>query len=567
MREPQVERFCRCIKKVKKTFRSKNEGRAIAICTKSILQKRRRTIRKVRCRKHLLVTQPMKGGEMIAMGADTPVFYDKRFNSSTYLELTKPVQVPDPNKPGEYILETAPKSQEDIDDENTQLLEEYPVAMDISDSDLVELLRKYRPVVRVIPAYGNEIVIHRTLKKWCSDETGPYLDKYTQMHMNLWAGDRLFKVDTAKTKERISGPFADAFAEKAKSIPDWYGLPTRYQRSNIVDIKNLDQKVAAVKDILKTLIHVDGKFVHFDLHMGNAAVLVNGTAVLHDFGRSKLRDYVQVFADPSVTKPTYLNKQIFRNNITSITEDTDYTLLFGQYFYLARYFYTEYDKIIEAFDGDFDEWLNVSSYNPDEQFQSKIKDRNPQLIKQAPLRVNLYSMEDPNVDFSDKNVEVTTRWTGEGRYFMEPMYETRYHQLARIFDILSVLKPLHDYTSAGKDTSPASKAALDLITALHKTPPEASPEYVRKTLLEYGLIDQNTVEDDNKKAVEYFKTIDDPRRKKGGGEPDPHIKTTGSVTNQWNTADGGPELPAKSYEPKPTKAGRRSFKKKLPRLV
>jgi len=563
MREPQVERFCRCIKKVKKTFRK--EGPAIAICTKSILQKKRRTLRKIRCRDHLLVTQPMKGGSLFAMGVDTPVFYDERFNDSTYLELTNPILVPDPNKPGEYIVETTPKPQEDIDEENAELLKEYPVAMDISDSDLVALLRKYRPVVRVIPANGNEIVIHRTLKEWCSDKTGPYLDKYTQMHMNLWAGDRLFKVDMVKTKEQISGPLADDVKESKKiaSIPEWYGLPTRYQRSNIEDIKNLGQKVAAVKDILKTLIHIDGKFVHFDLHTGNAAVLANGTAVLHDFGRSKLRDYLQAFTDRRVSKSTYLNKQIFRNNITSITEDTDYTLKFGQYFYLARYFYIEYDKILEAFDGDFDEWLNVSSYNSDE--EQKIKDRNPQLIKEVPLRVNLYK-DTENVDFSDQNIELTTKWTGEGNYFMEPMYETRYHQLARIFDILSILKPLHDYTSAGKETSPASQAALDLITAVHKTPPEASSEYVRKTLVHYGLINEDTAEQDNAKAIEYFKTIDDPRRKKGGGEPDQYIKTTGVVTKQWNTKDGGPELPAKSYEPKPS-GGRRSFKKRLPRLV
>jgi hypothetical protein len=238
-------------------------------------------------------------------------------------------------------------------------------------------------------------------------------------------------------------------------------------------------------------------------------------------------------------------------------------LKFGQYFYLARYFYTEYDKILEAFDGDFDEWLNVSSYNSDE--EQKIRDRDPQLIKEVPLRVNLYK-DTENVDFSDQNVELTTKWTGEGNYFMEPMYETRYHQLARIFDILSILKPLHDYTSAGKETSPASQAALDLITAVHKTPPEASSEYVRKTLVHYGLINEDTAEQDNAKAIEYFKTIDDPRRKKGGGEPDQYIKTTGVVTKQWNTKDGGPELPAKSYEPKPS-GGRRSFKKRLPRLV
>ena len=66
MREPQVDTFCRCVKKVKRTFRGKmrsgTEGRAIAICTKSVLQSKGRTLRKVRCRDHMLETQPMKAG-------------------------------------------------------------------------------------------------------------------------------------------------------------------------------------------------------------------------------------------------------------------------------------------------------------------------------------------------------------------------------------------------------------------------------------------------------------------------------------------------------------------------
>jgi hypothetical protein len=54
----QVERFCKCIKSVKKTVKLR-EGRgnaakeraAIAICVKSVLQRRGRTLKKFSCRK------------------------------------------------------------------------------------------------------------------------------------------------------------------------------------------------------------------------------------------------------------------------------------------------------------------------------------------------------------------------------------------------------------------------------------------------------------------------------------------------------------------------------------
>ena len=56
----QADRFCRCIKSVKKTLKlRKGSGRgeearekaAIAICVKSVLQSRGRTLKKFSCRK------------------------------------------------------------------------------------------------------------------------------------------------------------------------------------------------------------------------------------------------------------------------------------------------------------------------------------------------------------------------------------------------------------------------------------------------------------------------------------------------------------------------------------
>ena len=59
-----AEKFCRCIKGVSKTLKVKKaqrEGAAIAICTKTMLQdKRRRTMRKVTCgKKPALQTQAL----------------------------------------------------------------------------------------------------------------------------------------------------------------------------------------------------------------------------------------------------------------------------------------------------------------------------------------------------------------------------------------------------------------------------------------------------------------------------------------------------------------------------
>ena len=64
----QSERFCRCVKAVRKTVKlrsgsGKQKGKdakekaAIAICVKSVLQSRGRTLKKFSCRKGKLSTQ------------------------------------------------------------------------------------------------------------------------------------------------------------------------------------------------------------------------------------------------------------------------------------------------------------------------------------------------------------------------------------------------------------------------------------------------------------------------------------------------------------------------------
>jgi hypothetical protein len=66
-REPQAVRFCNCIKKVRKTIKLRKnlaqnkESAAIAVCVKSVLQRRGRTLKKFRCGpKARVETQPIR---------------------------------------------------------------------------------------------------------------------------------------------------------------------------------------------------------------------------------------------------------------------------------------------------------------------------------------------------------------------------------------------------------------------------------------------------------------------------------------------------------------------------
>ncbi len=56
--------FCRCIKKVSKKIKPRNnrskESAGIAICTKSVLQTKGKTLRKFKCRNGKLFTQKKK---------------------------------------------------------------------------------------------------------------------------------------------------------------------------------------------------------------------------------------------------------------------------------------------------------------------------------------------------------------------------------------------------------------------------------------------------------------------------------------------------------------------------
>jgi hypothetical protein len=571
MKEPQVERFCSCIKKVKKTLKGNREGRAIAICTKSVLQSRGRTLKKVKCRDGILETQPMKGGVLFAMGADTPVFYDEGFTKYP-------------------SIHGIPDTEADVDEMNKNLLAQYPVPKGSNES-LLEMIKTYRPVVRLVPENGEEMPIHRTIKNWFVQNTGPYLDSYVKMHTNVFVG--LYPVNIKETYERVEkdNPNRDKIGLATFNGSDknpWFGLIACHQRSNVYNLPN-KERIAAIGDILTTLRHIDGRFIHYDLHMSNAAVMDDGTVVIHDFGRSKIRDYLQKHTSYRVSYPKNWNVRVFRvEHVHKLVDETEYNLKYGQFFYIARYFDKEKHSI-----PNLKAWLDTSSYDPEHPENNLIIDRNQQLIKEDG-RINLYEVKDV-LDYDEaKKAEKTVAWSEAQTYYLEPKYETRYHQLARIFDILAVLKPLHDYTSNGAQFTEASRAAKELLMSIHTTPPTASAQLVRQILVTRKLIKDTTMAENIVQADEYWKTANKPRN---GGKskaelaidtaapPSTPQPITGGAEG-WDTDDGGPPLLEPKSDPKKRmtteqlekeaaesvpkvdmKSGRRTLKGTLPQLV
>jgi len=377
---------------------------------------------------------------------------------------------------------------------------EYPVPLeDKLKAPMMKLIQKYKAVVRVVCTGESEYIIHKTLKTWTREDR-PYLNLFIKMHVNLWAANGVYAVGKP-----------DQYANCGSE--EWYGLVTRYQLRDIGYFKGTDpaevwlkQRVKPLCDLLRALLHIDGRFVHYDLHQNNAAVMRDGTAVLHDFGEARIRDYLQRDSFYAVTHPSSVNQLIFRNALTSLylvegqPDGFSGLQIFQQYYFIARYFKKEYLNINEK----IDDWLKTSSYikypeGADETKKAEIdklneqnkiktdgyikdgKPRNPRRPVSLTARpglapINVYVKKDELDYDSDNMCETTTTPTEQtAEYYLEPIYETRYHQLARVFDILSVLNIFGpDY---GKTA--ATKAASELLRLIHGN---------HKDFKQYGMI-------------------------------------------------------------------------------
>ena len=406
------------------------------------------------CRKLLADDAPQKGGKQIASGAYAVVSY----------------------------------AENPSDD---KIWEEYPVPLeDARKKSMMKLIQKYKAVVRVVCTGEPEYIIHKTLKTWTRAES-PYLNPFIKMHMNLWAADGVYAVGNPKPYDKFAKCGSD----------EWYGFVTRYQVRDIGYFKREDspdvwlkRNVKPLCDLLRTLLHIDGRFVHYDLHQNNAAIMRDGTAVLHDFGEARIRDYLQRDSFYAVTHPSSVNQLIFRNAFTTLyleghTGGFRKLEIFQQYYFIARSFETVHQTIEEK----IEDWFKTSSYikypeGADEtkkkaidmlNEQNKIKTdgfigkdglpRNPRrpmsLAARAGLApIDVYVKKDELDYDSDNKCETTTNPTEQtAEYYLEPIYETRYHHLARVFDILSVL---HIF-GHGFGKTAADKAATELLNLIH----------------------------------------------------------------------------------------------------
>jgi hypothetical protein len=248
---------------------------------------------------------------------------------------------------------------------------EYPVPLDVSRKDsMMKLIKDYKAVVRVVCTGQPEYIIHKTLKTWTRPKS-PYLNPFIKMHMNLWAADGIYAVKPPNSYNN----FTDEVTVYKNSTVDcasgeWYGFVTRYQLRDIGYFKSgddnkiwLKQRVKPLCDLLRTLLHIDGRFVHYDLHQNNAAIMRDGTAVLHDFGEARIRDYLQRDSFYVVTHPSSVNQLIFRNALTTLYLDGinngfGSLEVFQQYYFIVRYFKIEHPNINDK----IEEWLKTSSY-------------------------------------------------------------------------------------------------------------------------------------------------------------------------------------------------------------
>ena len=408
MWEPQVDTFCRCVKKVKKTLkarpgsisesgkkeRSAAEGRAIAICTKSVLQTKGRTLRKVRCRDKVLETQPMKpqeGGKFRWMGADTPVFNNQAVGEWNGFPVMK---VSDPVKFDGWIA-------------------------------------KYNPVVRMVSEGDGELPVHKILREML-DKTDPFNQPFVKMHFNLVVNqDAIYEVDYNATLAMVKLQKEDDKTEKLERVGSWkkwFGLVTRTQQSDVVDLDPEPQRDAMCA-FLRVLLRIDGRMIHADLHRGNMAIMYDGKPVIHDVGRMKIRFGTDMPGAPQ--------SRFLRNALYSRFDDPNYYMSLSQHFYIARMF----KKIRKAYGEDFPKPTAATNWQQN------------------------YMRPEPE---SDRKfiAWLDAKATGAN--------ETNYVQVARVYDILSVLKGLSDLprrTAAGKPAQLtayyyARKAAVTLTTYL-----------------------------------------------------------------------------------------------------
>jgi hypothetical protein len=94
--------------------------------------------------------------------------------------------------------------------------------------------------------------------------------------------------------------------------------------------KSTKPPIQGLLAIITTLLHIDGRFVHGDLHASNVAYMPDGTPVIHDFGETTFRDYLDKDAGP-VTNPK--SESMLWTLISRVRESPRYYYTYTQYRY------------------------------------------------------------------------------------------------------------------------------------------------------------------------------------------------------------------------------------------
>ena len=470
--------------------------------------------------------RPMKGGVFKWAGEDTPVFNNEA--------------VGDDWNGFPVMLNPTPEKQKQFD----------------------VWIATYDPVVRMVSAGDGEIPIHRMLKEMVV-KSPPFNSPFVKMHINLWAGNGIYSVDPVATltkvntfQKSVNDHDTDMKTKLGRIIGRFkpykcYGLVTRTQQNDVRDLRGRPF-IFALCAMLRVLLRIDGRIVHFDLHTRNMARMRDGTPVIHDVGRMKIRDVLAPFAPWEVGRPGTWNKRILRNVLMPIFEWPNYNMDYGQYFYIARFFkelregkhntapapaaaadaaaaakpadaikfkvekfetpvgpdWVQNDMSADETQKDmFEKWLNVSS------------GRDGDKLTPRPVHANWVNhSSQKGLRVYDKNGNVVDNKPASGDLFLDPPTETRYHQIARVFDILSVLKALSWDDVKGAVALEPVKTALKIIGLLATPTPTATKANVNKIIRDYIDLAKthtayggNTPEDENAWAIKYLAEVNDAR--------------------------------------------------------
>jgi hypothetical protein len=168
----------------------------------------------------------------------------------------------------------------------------------------------------------------------------------------------------------------------------------------------------------------------------------------------------------------------------------------------------------------FEKWLNVSS------------GRDGDKLTPRPVHANWVNhSSQKGLRVYDKNGNVVDNKPASGDLFLDPPTETRYHQIARVFDILSVLKALSWDDVKGAVALEPVKTALKIIGLLATPTPTATKANVNEIIRDYidfakthTAYGGNTPELEDAWAIKYLENVNDARSGKKVPEvaaPDP----------------------------------------------